>query len=406
MKIYKKSILPMILIWFLLISETLGQVMSQNIAIFQYSDELVTVFMILYMLFAIIRKKISNQNIKLLILLMIICLIGIASNLFFNIQKSYYAIMLDIIAFTKVFICYIGFDTMLNKKSTKNIISSLVVPAKIILTLGLVFGIVSQVVDIGMRGAQRFGFWEFNFIFGYAHIYAVIIIFCVIVLSLDKKSSLRINKYLIMAVIEMIMTTKGPAIIWAFIIFMLLYYYRKHKKINTRLLVLLGSVCILLGGYQIQNYLLNENAPRSLFYKYGFIVTRKYMPLGSGFATFGSDMAAKFYSPLYREFGFNVLHGLTESDTSFLNDNYWPMISGQFGFIGLILAIAIVLMIFMRIQKIVMPRLNKAILFSSFFYIMLHSIGSSILTTSSGVILFISFILKFKIYENTKVLNR
>ena len=74
--------------------------------------------------------------------------------------------------------------------------------------------------------------------------------------------------------------------------------------------MILGLACCVIGSFQIRNYLINEKAPRHLFFKYSIITATEYFPLGSGFATFGSDMAAKKYSDLYVKYGFEPLHGM------------------------------------------------------------------------------------------------
>lgn len=400
MKIHKKTIFPMLCIWYLLISEILFQVMNTNILLFQYSDEIVTICFFLYIVLALFQRNISSDNLRTILFIFIVLVLGGIANFTYNIQKSNFAVFLDMVSFAKIFICFIGVDIMTDNMIAERILKSLTIPAKLILYTGIPLGIISQFYDIGMRGQFRYGVWGFNYIFGYAHIYSVILIVCVIILGFNEIEHVKINRYLFLASVQMLMTTKGPSIIWMVMILIMLFYYKYFKKIRVGMLIVLGGVCLFLGKFQIENYLLNTSAPRYLFFKYGLITAKEYFPLGAGFATFGSDMAAKYYSPLYYQYGFNLLHGLSPTDTSFLNDNYWQMIMAQFGFIALILVAYIYFLIYKKIQASIMPKSNKTIIFSAFVYLMVHSIGSAILTSSSGVILFIFIILAFKVCEN------
>ena len=74
----------------------------------------------------------------------------------------------------------------------------------------------------------------------------------------------------------------------------------------------------------------------------------KYWPIGTGWGAYGTDMAARYYSPLYTELGFEQAYGLSPNNYIYAHDNYWPAIMGEFGIIGVIIE----LMIFFCIYKI------------------------------------------------------
>lgn len=86
----------------------------------------------------------------------------------------------------------------------------------------------------------------------------------------------------------------------------------------------MALIVLLLGTFQIQTYLMNVNVPRYLFFYYGGKTANTCFLLGSGFATFGSDQAARNYSRLYYQYGFNSLFGMNTKDGSFLSDTFWP----------------------------------------------------------------------------------
>lgn len=393
MKIYKQTLFPILVILYLFASE----ILSQYIGFFRYSDEIITVISVIYIVYLIIKKKfyLSKELKNIFFLCISLFIIGVISNFANEIQTNLYVISLDIISFMKLFICSFAFYNLLNKDKAIAIATFFEKLAKIFLILGFIFLIITQFIDLGMRGNQRFGLWEFNFIFGYAHVYSSIILFLLTIVYSIEKNKKNIF-YLILAIIQMISTTKGPSIIWSISILFLIVYMRKKKKIHFSMLIILGIVSIVFGSYQIKNYLTNIDAPRFLFYKYGAVTANEYFPLGSGFATFGSDMAAENYSKLYTKYGFEKLYGMSRENPAFLNDNYWPMIYGQFGWIGFGISLLIAFNVFMSIQKSKIKGRDKGIIFSIFFYTILHSLGSSILTSSSSIVIYIGIILFIK----------
>lgn len=146
-------------------------------------------------------------------------------------------------------------------------------------------------------------------------------------------------------------------------------------------------IAIPLSSYQINTYLTNTSSPRYLLYKYSIVTANSYFPFGSGFGTYGSDMAAKHYSSLYINYGFEGLWGMSSNDGRFLLDNYWPMIIGQFGYFGFFAVICIILLLFKKINNIKTNSFLKAMLISSIIYLSIHSIGSSTFCTSSSLYL-------------------
>ena len=131
---------------------------------------------------------------------------------------------------------------------------------------------------------------------------------------------------------------------------------------------------------------MNENAPRYLFFYYGGKTANTYFPFGSGFATFGSDQAARNYSRLYYQYGFNSLFGMNIDDGSFLSDTFWPMAIGQFGWIGSFVYTFIYLRVFSSFKKMRFNSDQKAFSYASYLQYMIHAIGAAILSTSAGMI--------------------
>lgn len=390
----------------LIIAVIVSELLSKVVEIFKYADEIVAIILAMYIIIRLFSKKIIvlKAEKRIWISCFLIFIIGILSNFVYNIQESKIAIIYDILSMYKIFIYTIGFQFLVKDDNTKNIINFFDKPAKIFLIIATVCMIISQFVDIGMRGQKRFGFYGFNFIYTHAHIYSMMILMCSVIITYNSKKNTILNKYIILSIIQMFSTTKGPSIIWATSLVFIDYYVIKHHKINLGAIIILIAISLLLGQFQIKGYLLKENSPRHLLYQHGIETANNYFPLGSGFATYGSDMAAKHYSDLYYEYGFDLLYGMNKDDSQFANDNYWPMIMGQYGWIGMGLTILIGINFFIIINKSKLNSKNKSMMISIYVYTLIHSIGSSTYKVSYCCILFVFLVLILKDnYHNAKL---
>lgn len=64
------------------------------------------------------------------------------------------------------------------------------------------------------------------------------------------------------------------------------------------------------------------------------IIFSDYIPFGSGLASFGTNAAAKYYSPLYYQYNLNTIWGLYPENPMFLADAFYPTLA-QYGMVGL-----------------------------------------------------------------------
>ena len=66
------------------------------------------------------------------------------------------------------------------------------------------------------------------------------------------------------------------------------------------------------------------------------LIMKDYFPIGTGFGSYGSSMAAQFYSRLYINLGYYryTAQGMSEENGDFLSDTLWPIVIAQTGWIG------------------------------------------------------------------------
>ena len=81
----------------------------------------------------------------------------------------------------------------------------------------------------------------------------------------------------------------------------------------------------------------NSGSARPETYKTSIKIMTDYIPFGSGFGTFACAAAAKEYSPLYYKYNLSHIWGLGPKNPMFLADAFYPVYIAQFGIFGVIL---------------------------------------------------------------------
>lgn len=155
--------------------------------------------------------------------------------------------------------------------------------------------------------------------------------------------------YMLMATFIGMMTLRGKAIAffavyWALYICIMIFRNRNYAG----LLVGGGIGCVVIGSERIFAYFLNsaQFSPRRIMMADSIPLALRHFPLGTGFGTFGSAIAAQNYSPLYTQLGYPMLDGMSPENTAYLNDSFWPEIIAQFGFIGTALFVGVLILFF------------------------------------------------------------
>ena len=92
-------------------------------------------------------------------------------------------------------------------------------------------------------------------------------------------------------------------------------------------------------------------APRVLLYVTGVDIANSRFPLGAGFGRFGGYAATLDYSPLYDQYGFNRVWGLSPDAPFYLQDTYWPHIAAETGWFGAAVLLAIYLLLVERASR-------------------------------------------------------
>jgi len=112
-------------------------------------------------------------------------------------------------------------------------------------------------------------------------------------------------------------------------------------------------VGFLLSYQQIKYYYVsNSSFARSVLTLTSIKIANEFFPVGTGFATFGSYQSGVYYSPVYHKYGIDRVWGISKSFPMYISDTFWPMLIGQFGYLGLLFFIIYVALFFSLISKL------------------------------------------------------
>ena len=131
-----------------------------------------------------------------------------------------------------------------------------------------------------------------------------------------------------------------------YIVFIALFYFLKSRlKPNLKTIVsviALTSAIVYFTWEKFNAYYIegmddttsNRMARPESFKTAGTIIFSDYIPFGSGLASFGTNAAAQYYSPLYYKYHLDSIWGLYPENPMFLADAFYPTLA-QYGLVGL-----------------------------------------------------------------------
>lgn len=358
-----------------------------------YCDEFLTVVMGIYVMLLFARRNLYKADSNIVVLMLLFTIYGLVSNVISGLAYSWTSVFIDALLQWKIFVGFIvGKYIALNRD--EYVVNSLEKLCKIMLVVGALCGFMSLFVDIGMASYsadQRYGIPAYYFVFGNSGRYGAIVA-CELLFILWKNRGKNVRLYELLALINMLLTTKGTVYI-IFVIYIVLQVLfkklNKSQKIDIKTAIPLAIAGVASSSYQISSYLLDEEAPRTLLIRYGFKTANTYFPFGSGFATYGSSEAVKHYSKLYEEYGWANRWTMGRQNGDALNDNYLATIIGEVGYVGLIIFVSLFINIFRQINKIRCDVKSKAMIMSIYIDMLVCFLATGITKSSIGMMVFI-----------------
>lgn len=391
-KLNLKELFLFILFFFMLFNNCISGVLS----IFNYSDEIITIILVLLTVYKAIKNKNNllklfskNSNeFKSIIFFLIFIIIGIISTIFLEYDIQIIPIIKDIFAFSKFFICYYCSLIVFNKEINA---TYLIKFSKIVIFIFFFLSIISQFIDIGMTHDVRMGIKSFKFLFVHPTflVFTMVMLFCLVHLY---KYSL---KYELMIFFIIFMTQRTKGLLFVVGVLALIFILKYFKKIKIKHIVVLGGLVLLLSFNKIMTYIsAAQFSARPLLYITAFQIMFNYFPLGTGFSSFGTYTSAEYYSPLYYKYNLFYIEGLRPTSFGYIGDTFWPGLIGQFGAFGCISYITSLFYIFRSsIENITNNSRKYESIIYFWLYIILALFVETTLTNESGVFVAIFLVL-------------
>lgn len=332
------------------------ELLEKYFSVIKYYDEIFAL-LIIPVFFFIFGKNLSEGKIKInkvyfkiIILFTILIVVGLYSSFRFKYQplNMVFSDLLIIIKFPLViFFSNLIFKEFELEKWRKKILLHI----KIILILLFLLSMLNYQFKI-FEVSYRYGLIA-NKLF-YSHP-AKLLSICVFLLSLFVFLEKRLfSKWIIALFLLMLSTLRAKAFGFCLVSVVLFLMFNKSKrKLNFIKICFMGIACVILVFDQISIYFLeNTGTARFQLLEKAFFISNDYFPFGTGFATFGSYHSAVIYSPIYNMYGISNVYGLAKQAPIFISDSFWPMILGQFGYIGFICYLYFVWILYKSIQRI------------------------------------------------------
>lgn len=369
---------PVVATFYLLL---LQNPLSSRISLINYIDEgfaLLGLVLLAYFSLRSGKLVLKRMDIPVILAGALFVAVGLLANLLYRYQGTK-AILIDLLANVKFFLCIItGYQLFVfcGVRRTKQVLN---VHARIMAVTFFALLLMDLVLHVFDSSGTRYGLRVVQLFYGHPTYLAGAAVFLLLILTAcyDQKN----NWYIFMSLAVLFFTLRGKAIAGS-AIYIVIYHLvlSGHKKITLRHIAFIALVAIALAWDQFYFYYIElaDESARSALTKTSVRIMLDYFPIGTGFGTFGSNVAAQYYSPVYYEYGLNVIYGLTKKRPSFASDTFWPIIIGQTGLVGTVCYVFVIYKLFMRsirVRSKSMPAYAAAIF--AFAYMLISSTSES-----------------------------
>lgn len=354
--------------------------------LFGLYDEVFTIVSVVISLFIIFNNRTKKSDYRELTLLIIFQIVGIIGSLIYNIQPVN-AILFDLIATSKFILVFWSTLIIFRGVSIGLLLRRLLMISKT-LTIILFFSSLLSVFHVFstlVTKEIRFGLNSFKFVFYHPSILAMAGVMILSILVLTSKDFKGNEKYILMILMPISLTLRTRALGFVLIFIFMHIYLNSNIKVKK-----MGIVSVSIVSVVFLIFLINLTGSFDKYYGEGVDSARNRLtfdsirlatesfPIGKGLGTFGTASARTYYSPIYVMNGYSKIYGLGFLSTDYLTDSFWPAILGQYGYLGLIVFIGVILSLLSRAIQLL--KLNKAYALSfvtPLIYLLISSTSSN-----------------------------
>lgn len=310
---------------------------------FNYIDDILATYLLGVIIYNLVRGlyKFDKTDIIILYATVIIDIIAFLGNYISKFQSSFIGIMVDYLAWHKLVITYIAYKTIIKEKKVDYYYYILEMISKIIIVISCILEVLNlfNIINLSPENS-RYGINAFS-IMGHPSTTCAIIAFIICCLANKPRKNFA---WIIISFALEIATLRMKA--FGFVAAFILTYActRDNKKIVLKFSMII-LVLVGVAASSIKFYFVDKEASRAQLLNASIEISKDMFPLGSGFASFGSQMSGKFYSDAYIEYNLSNRYGFSKQNNSFIGDGGWATLIAQFGYIGTILFIFILVCI-------------------------------------------------------------
>lgn len=268
--------------------------------------------------------------------------IGLLSSAVFRYQPVH-VVMMDVLVVSKFMIGYLFVVTIAQNEKC-NISESIFTSARVVAVVLFLLAIHDLFfTPLFPKADYRYFTYSLRLMFPHPTYLAAACISLLIYFGyMDRKY--MVLPYMIMLSLVAALTLRAKTLGFLFVFWFLYIVVIKLHFRKYILLAITGVLAVALIGYsQIADYFFsNIYSPRKILLTNSLKIAADHAPIGAGFGTFGTPIAAQYYSPLYTLLGFPNFEGMTSDYPIYLSDSFWPIIFGQFGFLGCVIFIYVI----------------------------------------------------------------
>ncbi|MGX8851841.1 hypothetical protein [Amedibacillus sp. YH-ame10] len=328
----------------------------QFVSLFKYYDELYS--FLFFPLFVICRRKNPNKKFfdindkKIFLLNFILFIIGCFSTI--NNTRPLTSILPDIVICFKFVLSIYTTILLLKLLDIHKNINNLNKHLRLLTLFLFLLFILDIVFNLFPSGYLRFGIRSMQLIFEHPGRLVTVGVFLLAFLVYLENFRINNKKYILLCIVLIASTLRAKAF-GTILFFIILYYWIivKNKKISIKHFIIASPFAAFASWQQISDYyLVNSQASRLLLTETSFKIANDYFPLGSGFSSFGSAYSIRPYSSFYYSYDLWDKWGVSVEWNQDISDTFWPMILGQFGYIGLLIYIGSLICLIVKIQSL------------------------------------------------------
>lgn len=370
----------------------------------KHVDELLTLFFLVYV--ALHFQTAYRGNKAICVSWAVILSIGLLSNAIFRYQKAFPALADAFVICSRFVVGYLAAYVYCRKlsKRKKSVADAVDRLVKVITTVLFVLALHDTfLTPLFPVGDYRYFMYSLQLMF--PHVTYLSYAGATLLIFLGYRNNKKTNShlvYMLMASYLCFVSLRSKAIGFLFFYWLLYYGLRYVKKRHLGIMILLGTIGALIVAWdQIQLTFLvaSRYSPRSILLKDSLGLMLKQFPLGTGFGTFGSALAATYYSPLYVQCGYPMNWGMTPGNPMFLSDSFWPTAFAQFGVIGTVLFMGIVVSFVKKaLLKYKYDKRAGFAMLMTLVYLLIVSMAESAFFNPSTLIM----IMLFAVFENDR----